>query len=181
MSPQAVKDLMRLSDLVDSGVLPERAICRCWYHSYGGHQVVHTYAQPPSKCEYKCVTCLQTLIGGTVHECTGLAEVYETNHIRTARWKCALCSHQWDAEDGDLCPECLSGPLTGTLDLLRGPQSLPEDIREKYPVLRELNDRRIQGVPANEVIEKYAQDHGLTLDAVHLLVAMEWWLRVTSG
>lgn len=173
MKPEFVEQLLRICKLIDAGVLPKGAAPRLMAHSYGGHLSLHSVASIP---EYKCVTC--GWVGKEEHhQCEG-AEVYQINHDHNVRWQCVSCSHQWTSPDGDLCPECLAGPLTGMLELVRTTHGLPQSVRDKWPVLRDLDDIRCSGVPQAMVIEAYADKKGISYDDALLAVAMEWWLRL---
>lgn len=102
MDESAAAPFLRVHDLVDAGVLPKSAIQRM---AYVGHPTVHLYGQSAERRAYKCVGCGESWVGRREHSCEA-TEVYVTNHLRTARWRCRTCAHQWDGEDGVRCPAC---------------------------------------------------------------------------
>jgi hypothetical protein len=181
MRQEFANQLVRIAELIEAGILPESAAPRLVAYSYGGHMTLHLFMRPRHEWEFKCVTCLQTFkTYYDPHQCTGTPEVYETNHNRDVRWKCVSCGHEWTAECGDICPECMAGPLTGTLSLLRGTHGLPRSTRERWPILRALDDIRCSGVPQSMVFEHYADTKGIPFEEALLEIATEWWQRVTA-
>ena len=103
MSPEYVKNLTRLLDLVDTGELPETSLPRIMYQ---GAPTVHVYGRSPDDEEIKCVTCKTEGVGRSFTCGCDTPELYCTNFLNTARWKCTDCQHEWDGVDGTCCPSC---------------------------------------------------------------------------
>lgn len=101
MHPEYIKALTRLMDLVDDGDLPKGAIPRI---AYMGHTLVHSYENDNPK--FKCVSCHTSGSGHDFACGCHKPEVYLTNHHQGARWRCRLCEHEWDGEEGHTCPDC---------------------------------------------------------------------------
>jgi rRNA maturation endonuclease Nob1 len=105
MNDSFLKELDKLFDLVESGVLPESAIPRMFYF---GHTALHsTYKKVRS---YKCISCMNVWESETSDVCpTCLTHenVYDiTGDSQMSFWECKACKHQFEAKDGTVCPKC---------------------------------------------------------------------------
>jgi len=110
MHPDAARKLFahfeKVEAAIQCGDLPEKGCYRRYF--YSGHEVVHSFGHGPERQEFKCLDCKHTWTGHlpACPACKGTDEVYETNILRTARWRCLFCKHEWDSEEGEVCPAC---------------------------------------------------------------------------
>lgn len=103
MSPEYLKILKRLSDLVHAEELPKGAIPRI---AYMGHTLVNSYGNFGPRADYKCVACHTTGSGDDFKCGCEKPEIYVTNHRRDGTWRCKTCEHEWTGEEGHTCPDC---------------------------------------------------------------------------
>lgn len=96
------KCLSRVFQLVETGHLPETAIERL---AYCGHKLVNSFDWGIEQQAFKCVSCDSEWVGSKKHVCAD-PEVFRTNYLQTALWRCLKCSYDWEGPDGVQCPWC---------------------------------------------------------------------------
>jgi len=124
MHPDAIKAFAEYSNkkeaLIKSGHLPEDIPWERF--AYTGHDVVHTYGNFGENAKYRCVKCMTDFNGKVLEKksypisvrdysndcpnCLTADDVWQLNINRKARWRCVLCTHEWDSEIGHECPFC---------------------------------------------------------------------------
>ena len=111
MHEDAARELIQIYErrekLISEGKLPD--VPGVWERfAYCGHKVVHGYGTYGDRVVYRCVGC-QCEWKGEGSSCPGCGnddDRFQLNINRSARWRCNSCSHEWDSEDGEICPSC---------------------------------------------------------------------------
>jgi len=110
MHPDAADMLVawaeRIDQLIADGILPDSKYLFPRFFSVG-HRLVHGWDGAPYK--YKCVQCMrvwETSDYSNTGHCHDEDDTFRLNYNWRNHWRCLACRHEWDGEDGEVCPSC---------------------------------------------------------------------------
>lgn len=105
MREEVLNELVKLCDLVESGVLPVSAVPRLFYF---GHTLIGStyHKQRNYKC-VKCMTVWESESAGICPQCMTSEYTYDiTGDSQIAIWECKTCQFRFESKDGTKCPKC---------------------------------------------------------------------------